>query len=112
MEIRKKWKTKSSSAKEMIQMIVVTVIIIAFVVIGAGQTSRHSADEEQRIVEAAIKRAVVQCYALEGMYPPNIDYLEETYGLSIDEKKYIVHYEVFASNIMPTITVLRKQWEE
>jgi hypothetical protein len=50
----------------------------------------------------------VSCYALEGQYPPDIAYLQEQYGLQIDMDRYMVHYEVFAENIMPDITVLER----
>ena len=46
------------------------------------------------------------CYAAEGIYPPNLEYLEEYYGLQIDETRYTVHYSAFAENLMPDITVL------
>ena len=53
----------------------------------------------------AIRRASVQCYAIEGRYPPSVDYLEENYGILIDRDKYDVFYSGFASNFMPDITV-------
>lgn len=112
MKLRKRWKTGSRYKREIAVVCIATMLIVIFIYSGSKQTSSHTADEQQRIVEEAIKRAVVQCYAIEGMYPPDMAYLEEQYGIQIDEKKYIIHYEVFASNIMPDITVLRKQWEE
>lgn len=48
------------------------------------------------------------CYAAEGIYPPNLDYLREHYGIQIDETRYMVVYDVFASNLMPDITVLEQ----
>ena len=47
----------------------------------------------------------MQCYAIEGRYPPSVDYLEENYGILIDRDKYDVFYSGFASNFMPDITV-------
>ena len=60
------------------------------------------------MAEDNLRRAVVSCYALEGRYPPDVKYLQEQYGLQLNEEKYIVHYEVFAENIMPDITVLER----
>ena len=57
------------------------------------------------MAQDSIRRAVVSCYAIEGRYPDTYEYLAENYGLTVDEKKYTVHYEIFASNIMPEITV-------
>ena len=62
-------------------------------------------------MEEAIRRSAVACYAAEGIYPPNLGYLTEHYGIQIDETKYTVIYEVFAENLMPDITVLEKDYE-
>ena len=57
-------------------------------------------------LETSIRRSVVACYASEGVYPPDIEYLENNYGLQIDHNKYFVRYSVFAENLMPDITVI------
>ena len=59
-----------------------------------------------RILEESVRRSAAACYAVEGMYPPNLSYLQEHYGLQIDESRYTVYYSVFGSNMMPDITVL------
>ena len=53
-----------------------------------------------------IMNASVSCYAIEGSYPPSIEYLVENYGIQIDTKRFTVKYELYASNLMPEITVL------
>lgn len=65
-------------------------------------------EEGKRQLEDALRRASVACYAAEGIYPPNLDYLREHYGIQIDETRYMVVYDVFASNLMPDITVLEQ----
>ncbi|CBK76046.1 putative uncharacterized protein [Clostridium sp. CAG:149] len=60
----------------------------------------------------AIRRASVQCYAIEGRYPPSVEYLEEHYGIVIDRDRYHVFYDGWASNVMPDITVLPVAEEE
>ena len=64
--------------------------------------------EGARVVEQSVRRAALQCYALEGRYPPGVAYLKEHYGLRYDEDLYRVHYEIFASNLMPDITILQR----
>ena len=49
------------------------------------------------------------CYASEGVYPPDLEYLKDHYGVQIDEERYTVFYERFAQNLMPDITVLEKK---
>ncbi len=71
---------------------------------GLSDAAASSAEEGLRIAEDSVRRAVVSCYAIEGNYPDTYEYLVEHYGVRIDSK-YIVRYEIFASNIMPDITV-------
>lgn len=59
-------------------------------------------------LENALRRAAVACYGAEGCYPPDAAYLQEHYGIHYDAERYIVHYELFASNVMPEISVLEK----
>ena len=66
-------------------------------------------DEDMRQLEDALRRASVACYAAEGIYPPNLEYLESHYGIQIDEGRYAVIYNVFGSNFMPDITVLERE---
>jgi uncharacterized membrane protein YfbV (UPF0208 family) len=87
--------------------IIVFSLVLVFVITGLNQASESSASEGLRIAENSIHRAVINCYASEGIYPPSFEYLKEHYGISVDENKYVVHYTIFASNIMPDITVLQ-----
>ena len=64
------------------------------------------AEEDMRQLEEAVRRGCVACYAAEGGYPSDLDYLKEHYGIQIDETRYTVYYNIFASNLMPDITVL------
>jgi hypothetical protein len=63
-------------------------------------------EEDLRQLEEALRRGCVACYSSEGIYPPNLDYLKERYGVQVDETRYTVMYDVFADNLMPDITVL------
>ena len=68
-------------------------------------------NEGRAQLEDAIRRAAVACYAAEGVYPPDVAYLEAHYGVRVDWDHYTVDYQVFASNLMPDITVLRSGTE-
>lgn len=68
--------------------------------------------EEKKQLEEAIRRGVITCYATEGIYPPNFDYVKEKYGVQVDESRYLVVYDAFAENLMPDITVLERDYEE
>lgn len=73
---------------------------------GILSMSRRMNREGEETLRNAIARACVQCYAIEGRYPPSVQYLEENYGIRIDRERFYVFYEGFASNIMPDITVI------
>ena len=61
------------------------------------------------LLRQSVRKAVVQCYAIEGAYPPDIDYLEKEYSLEYNHDKYYIDYEVFASNVMPNVEVYERE---
>ena len=81
------------------------LVLIGFSTALSSLNSGHDA-EDLRQLEETLRRSCVACYACEGVYPPNLEYLKEHYGIQVDENRYDVHYDVFADNLMPDITVL------
>lgn len=103
---KKKYRTSfASRLAPFLVLVVIFGLILYMVLIGLRDANSAAGSEGIRIAEESIQRAVINCYAIEGNYPPDYEYLKQHYGLSVDEGKYIVHYEIFASNIMPNITV-------
>jgi len=100
------WDKKNSVFKKSIISLVIFICFLIFLYFGTITVSKSSRNETKQTLENAVRRAVIQCYAIEGMYPPNIEYLENHYGLIIDHNNYVVHYEAFASNILPDISVI------
>lgn len=85
--------------------VAVVAALLCFATALDGLNSGRSA-EDLRQLEEALRRGCVACYAVEGVYPPDLDYLKDYYGLQIDETRYTVHYSAIAENLMPDITVL------
>ena len=83
-----------------------TLAVMGMIVYGLQKTQASSRAEGLRILEDSIRRAVVINYAVEGRYPESVAYIEENYGIRIDRTKYVVHYSIFASNLMPDIAVI------
>lgn len=79
-------------------------MIVAFVM-GILLFSQKADVKGADTLRDALRRASVQCYAIEGRYPPSVEYLEKHYGIQIDRERYDVFYSGFASNFMPDITV-------
>lgn len=90
----------------------VVVFLVLVVLFNMGVTSLTQSNEQEALEAArsAVVRAVVTFYAIEGRFPPSIDYLTENFGLAVDQERFIIHYNLFASNIMPQITVLPRQF--
>lgn len=81
------------------------LVFVGFLFIAVNNAEIGAHEENYNILKDALSRSVVQCYAIEGFYPPNIEYLESNYGLVVDHNKYIISYNIFASNIMPEFDV-------
>ena len=80
---------------------------VAGAAIAALAASEPENAEKQAVqLEGIIKKAAIQCYALEGAFPDNIYYLKR-YGVIFDENKYYFRYESNGiSNYMPNIYVI------
>lgn len=59
-------------------------------------------------IREAVQRSALQCYAVEGAYPPDLQYLEENYGLQVNRQDFYVTYDAFASNLPPEVRVTRR----
>lgn len=86
-------------------LFVVVLLLVLAVTLGLFRFWNSADPKRTEAVVDAIRKAAVQCYALEGSYPPDVAYLKERYGLQVDEERFAVRYEVFASNIMPDVEV-------
>ncbi|MGI6124142.1 MAG: hypothetical protein ACOYIG_08135 [Acetivibrionales bacterium] len=91
-----------------ILLIIIIVIIVAGTFISVDKFLGNNNDAEPDRIKQAIERACIQCYALEGSYPPDLEYLKENYGLIINDDKYFYYYEIFASNVMPYVEVYER----
>ena len=75
-----------SSEKEInIWKFILIVLLAACTVLFGAFSSKLSDDNTKRsksTLERALTRSITQCYALEGTYPPDINYLTDHYGLT------------------------------
>ncbi len=91
--------------------ILVFALVIAVFIIGINSVSNSTLTDDRSLLEKAVTRDIVHCYAVEGVYPPSLSYIEEHYGLTYDHSKYIVSYESIGSNIMPSVMIIEKYTE-
>lgn len=87
-------------------MPVMALVMLLVFLAALADLSEGNSRQGREQLETALRRSAVACYAAEGIYPDDISYLEKHYGVQIDEERYTVIYDVFASNLMPDITVL------
>lgn len=93
-------------ARTFLKTALLTAAVLALVAYGMLGAARAAKDAGLKTAEESIRRAAVSCYAIEGVYPPDYAYLKAHYGVRVDEGRYAIVYELFASNVMPEITVI------
>ncbi len=86
-------------------VIPIFLIVVALALVALSGLSSATLDEQRTLIESALRRCAVECYALEGSYPKDLDYIKAEYGLNYDSERYFVHYQSLGANLMPEIKV-------
>ena len=86
--------------------VVIFVAILVLFFLAVDSMGRSSITKQQQSLENALSRDIVQCYAIEGRYPPSLEYLEQHYGLTYDKSTFFVDYMPIAGNLYPDVTVI------
>lgn len=102
-------KARRAERQGLLRSVLFVIIISAILVAGIFYISNMGNEQGIKLTREAAVRTAVECYAIEGIYPPNVQYMEDNYNLRYDKTKYYIHYDAFASNIMPTIEVYEKR---
>lgn len=85
------------------------ILLLLFFLGGIRSVNDTTLKKQQESLETALTRSISQCYAVEGTYPPSLEYLITNYGLAYDDNTFFVDYEYYGGNLFPEVTVLRKQ---
>jgi cytochrome c556 len=85
---------------------IAAVLVLAVLLVSRIESAQGR--EETEMVREAVKNAAITCYAVEGAYPEDLEYLKENYRLSYNEDQYFVTYEAFAPNVIPDIWVTER----
>ena len=93
---------------ELIVVLAVMGVLLSVLVPPLIQYRMEAVEKERHANEDALNKAIRQCYALEGRYPPamgetGLDYLTEHYGVVVKPDLYRYHYEVL--NGAPRLSV-------
>ena len=99
---------KNISKKDIAAVLIFVALIVAFVFLISSITSKGNG-RELEIVRDAVRNAALTCYAVEGTYPDDLQYLRDHYNLAYNTDKYVVFYDKpFASNVLPGIRVVER----
>ena len=101
-----KRESKAKQALSSLKMPLFLLLSLCIFLSALFRVSDGQKEEGRLQLEESLRLSAMACYATEGIYPPTLDYLTERYGILIDEERYAVFYEIFADNLMPTITVV------
>ena len=91
-----------------IVLIAALLLLALLLTLSFGHSGRDLGEESAAAIRETVRRAALQCYVVEGVYPPDLQYLEDHYGLQINTEDFYVVYDCFASNLPPTIRVIGK----
>ena len=83
-----------------------SVLIICLFIYALGNLGQDTLKRQQESLTNALNRDIAQCYAVEGIYPPNLAYLQQHYGLTYDTALFYVDYQPIGSNLYPDITII------
>ena len=97
---------RASFVRRILPAAVFLIALAAAALLFTRVISARTDAEVLSLAEEGVRRAAVECYALEGFYPKTLDYLVENYGVTADDSRYVISYQYVASNLMPDITVL------
>ena len=90
----------------LVAIVLVVAALIAGLYFAWGTITQSMREQGAYSVRNSILEAARQCCAIEGSYPPSLEYLEENYGLVVNHADYIITYDVFAENIAPTVVAV------
>ena len=96
---------RTSETLKVAGFIAAVIVLVILIYIGLGNLGTTQQEKQLEIARDAVIRAAVQCYALESQFPPSLQHLVDNYGLTLDEDKFIYHYSVIGSNLVPNIQV-------
>ncbi|MBE5889804.1 MAG: hypothetical protein E7282_02420 [Lachnospiraceae bacterium] len=91
----------------LLPMLLLVVVLIIFVY-AANEVGNTQSRQEKEILTKALNRSITQCYALEGAYPANLNYLVEHYGLTVNFDHYFIDYRYIGSNLRPDVTIIER----
>lgn len=97
--------------KEKIPILGIGVCLVSAVILFGTVSMLNSKDitESKSSLEKAISNDIALCYSTYGFYPPDVEFMENHFGLVYNHETYIVDYEYEGSNLMPDFMIIERK---
>lgn len=102
-----RWIFRNNSRLHSAISLALAIAAVLAVLAVSGRMSANMYGSGAEDIETAVREAAASCYAAEGCYPDTLEYLIEAYGIRPD-KRYDIHYEIFAPNLPPSVIATRR----
>lgn len=109
--MRFQYEKTSSPMRNIILSLIIFLSLTGLFYVGIASLSAHTEEKQEEYLTDAINNAITHCYAVEGSYPENLNYLKENYGVTYDSDKFFVAYQPMGSNLMPKVTIVSLEIE-
>lgn len=80
MRVDRRSRRRKSQTKGYLLSAAALLLLVGVFAVGALSFAGKAGQKGEESLRRAVTRASVQCYAIEGRYPPSVEYLEENYG--------------------------------
>ena len=99
---------KPSKAPRLLLAAVVLAVLVLVCVLVSSAGGSAAKESGAAAIREAVEQSARQCYAVEGVYPPSLQYLCDNYGLQVNTEDYYIRYTAYASNLPPEVRVTAK----
>lgn len=84
------------------------IIILILFVMSLYILSNSNKERQKTYLDQSLRKNIAYCYATTGVYPDNLNTIEQKYGLTYDKDKFYIDYKIIGKNMYPKITILEK----
>ena len=103
------YRDKTGTKWKIVLLAAVIAVCVAFVAVLIVRSPAVQGEKDaEESIKTAIQQSALQCYVVEGAYPPNLKYLEDHYGLRVNTTDYYVVYDAYAENQLPDVRVTKR----
>ena len=91
--------------------VLIAICVVVIFSVSMFRTTPEETKETAAAIEDTIMERALQCYVIEGAYPESLQYLQDNYGLAVNQEDYLIVYTPFADNLPPEVKVISRKEE-